>query len=185
MKLTVLQILSLSGFVLFAACGGAQKAATAPTPPPAAPVAEAPAPPPVEAPVVTPPAPQPTVPPGATQLWKDMSKVERADHMKNAVMPKLGPEFAKWEPKHFKGMKCAGCHGAGAKDKTFKMPNPALPKLPTTPEGFKALAEKKPEAMKFMKEEVVPQMAELLGLPPFDMKTHEGFGCGACHEFAK
>jgi ABC-type glycerol-3-phosphate transport system substrate-binding protein len=194
MKLFALRLFALSAVAFLAACGGAQPVPTAPEPaaatvaaePAAVAVAAATTPTIIEAPVVVaPPAPQDTVPPGASALWKDMTKVERADHMKAHVLPTLGPKFAKWDAKHFKDMKCAGCHGAGAKDKTFKMPNPELPKLPSTPEGFKALSEKKPEAVKFMKEVVTPEMQKLLGLPPFDMKTHQGFGCGACHTFAK
>ena len=196
MKLTALHFFAFSGIALLAACGGAPTAATPPVPaaafPPTTapvPVATAPTATTAEVPVVVaPPAPPPpaaTVPPGASRLWRDMTKVERADHMKAFVLPKLGPEFAKWEPKHYKDMKCAGCHGAGAKDKSFKMPNPDLPKLPMTHEGFAELEKKKPEAMKLMKEQVMPQMQKLLGLPPFDMATKQGFGCGACHTFAK
>ena len=59
-------------------------------------------------------------------------------------------------------MKCETCHGEKAMDRKFKMPNPDLPKLPTTPEGFKALSEKKPEATKFMGTQVKPKMAEML-----------------------
>lgn len=197
MNYRALCLVTFSGIALLAACGGAQPTASASEPVVSAPLARlevpapaAPTPTVVEAPpVVVSPAPPPpppaVVPAGASRLWQEMTKVERADHMKNAVLPKLGPEFAKWNPKHFNDMKCAGCHGAGAKDKSFKMPNPDLPKLPMTPEGFKALAEKNPAAMKFMKEQVMPRTAKLLGLPPFDMATHQGFGCGACHTFAK
>jgi hypothetical protein len=34
-----------------------------------------------------------------------------------------------------------------------------------------------------MMERVEPEMATLLGLPPYDPNTHKGFGCGNCHLF--
>lgn len=118
-------------------------------------------------------------PPAAA--WKDMNHEDRAAYMKKTVFPKMKPEFIAFDSKEFGGMNCATCHGQGAKDKTFKMPNPELPKLPSTPEGFKALGEKHPEVMNFMRTKVVPQMAALLGESPYDPKTHQGFGCFECH----
>lgn len=199
MKLKPLHLLTLLGlFTLANACGGAQPAPE-PTPAPAevtptpaptvvSPTAETPpAPPsaPVEAPA---PAPAPaTAKPaaGSTKLWADMSKDEKLEVMRKHVMPKMKEEFAQWEPKHFSNMQCTACHGAGAKDKSFKMPNPDLPKLPANMEGFKKLAADKPEAMKFMKEKVMPETAEMLGLPLYNPATNQGFGCAACHTFAK
>jgi len=101
--------------------------------------------------------------------------------MKSAVMPKLGPMFHDLDAKAYAEPKCTLCHGAGAKDGTFKMPNPALPKLPTTPEGMKKLHDQKPAVVEFMSKQVVPTMANLLGEQPYDMKTQKGFGCFECH----
>jgi hypothetical protein len=76
------------------------------------------------------------------------------------------------------------CHGSGAKDGSFKMPNPELPKL--SPEGgFKKHLDKDPEITKFMMTKVLPNMAELLGTQPYDVKTHLGFGCFGCHSIDK
>lgn len=113
--------------------------------------------------------------------FHDMDHDARAQFMKDAVMPKMRAAFTGWEPDEFRDMKCAACHGAGAKDKTFKMPNPKLPKLPSDPAGWAALAAEEPEAMKFMKEVVVPEMAKLLGEEPYDPATQKGFGCFECH----
>jgi len=113
--------------------------------------------------------------------WKDLTHEERLAYMKSTVMPKMKSEFAAFDAKDFGDMNCATCHGDGAKDKSFKMPNPKLPKLPTTEEGFKKLSEEHPDAVKFMRTKVVPDMAALLGVSPYDPKTHQGFGCFQCH----
>jgi hypothetical protein len=101
--------------------------------------------------------------------------------MKTAVMPKMGSLFHDFDPQKYADAKCGLCHGAGAKDGSFKMPNPDLPKLPATPDGFKKLAQSKPKVMEFMSKSVKPTMASLLGEPELDMKTGKGFGCFECH----
>jgi hypothetical protein len=89
-------------------------------------------------------------------------------------------DFATFDAKHYGGMNCATCHGDGAKNGTFKMPNPKLPKL-NPANGFKKHMDKKPEVTKFMMEKVVPDMAKLLDTQPYDPKTNTGFGCMSCH----
>jgi hypothetical protein len=61
------------------------------------------------------------------------------------------------------------------------MPNAKLPKLPTDREGFMALQQKKPDAVKFMGTVVKPKMAELLGMPEWTPQNQTGFGCYQCH----
>ena len=121
---------------------------------------------------------------GSNKPWKDMSHAERATYMGQVVLPKMKGEFTSWDPK-YASMNCATCHGDGARDGTFKMPNPQLPMLPASPDGFKKLGDAKPDAMKFMGGKVVPDMAALVQEQPFDMQTHQGFGCAECHVMAK
>lgn len=113
--------------------------------------------------------------------WADMNKDQRIDYMKSVVLPRMKVAFTSFNPDRYSGMNCVTCHGDSAADGSFKMPNPRLPKLPATPEGFKLLAEEKPAVMEFMKNEVKPKMASMLGVPDWNPETKSGFGCMECH----
>jgi hypothetical protein len=117
----------------------------------------------------------------APAAFHDMNRDQRMMFMKETVMPAMQAEFQKFDAKRYAEFSCATCHGSGAKSGTFTMPNPELPKLPATPDGFKALGEKHPDMMKFMGEVVKPKMQELLKEEPFDPATGKGFGCMECH----
>lgn len=117
--------------------------------------------------------------------WEHMSKPERKQYMKDVVLPKMKPLMQNFDAKMFKNVNCGTCHGSGAGTGEFKMPNPDLPKLPATREGFEKLNKDKPKMMEFMSKTVKPTMASLLGMKEFDMKTGQGFGCGNCHTSEK
>ena len=127
----------------------------------------------------------PAIPEKAKIDWEKMSKDERKKYMKATVLPAAKKMFAGYDAKKYSKVTCATCHGPGAADGSFKMPNGELPKLPKGPEGFKELAEKKPEMMKFMGETVKPTVAALLGVEPWTMQNPKGFGCVGCHETMK
>lgn len=112
--------------------------------------------------------------------WKGLNKEQRIDHMKKVVMPKMSGVFQGADAKKYADFSCVVCHGPGAKQGKFDMPNPGLPKL-TVGDHKKPFAKHKPEIVKFMGEKVVPAMAEALNVPPFNPETKQGFGCGSCH----
>jgi hypothetical protein len=175
---------------LAAACGGEQPEATQPANPapsamPAPSATEAPAASAAAAATAAPTASAPPAEAAPTQPgpgdWDKWSHEQKLAWMKAAVMPKMGQAFHDYDASKYGDNKCTLCHGDGAKDGSFKMPNPGLPKLPASPAGFKKLAKDKPKILKFMRETVEPQMAALVGEQPFDMKTNKGFGCFECH----
>ena len=163
------------------ACSGAPAPAeVAATPTAPAPLAEdvAPAPEVVAAPSTPVAATEPVAPP---KPFADMTEVEQKDLMKKVVTPVMRKRFQDFDGEHFTKVNCATCHGQGAIEGKFEMPNAELFKLPKTPEGFQKLAADKPKAMAFMKEVVMPAMTTMLGAKPYDPATHEGFACMSCH----
>ncbi len=163
-------------FLTLSACGGAPaEPATPPPPPPAAPE-PAPAATEVPKPAETAAAPEAPPPPPAHDVWKDgMTKDEEIAYMKKNVVPEMGPVFKGYDAKRYAEFSCKTCHGP-----KFKEPKDYLPKL-TFKDGKLTSPANKAEIVKFMGEQVVPHMATAMGMKPFDMTTHTGFGCGGCH----
>ena len=121
-----------------------------------------------------------------SSAWEKMDKDQRKTYMREVVLPKMRQTFAEFNSEEFGRINCKTCHGDGATNESFEMPNPKLPKLPGSTAGFQELMKKDSAAMMFMMKKVKPQMAELLGLPEMDPKTQpDGFGCGNCHTFKK
>ena len=129
--------------------------------------------------------PGPSAPAVKETPWAEMNKEQRIDYMKSTVLPRMKQAFTNFSPDRYGKMNCVTCHGDSAADGSFKMPNPKLPKLPATPDGFKQLAADKPAAMEFMKNEVKPRVASMLGVPEFNPETKTGFGCMECHTTAQ
>jgi hypothetical protein len=121
----------------------------------------------------------------ADLVWKDMNADQRHQFMEETVMPKTKEIFVAFDAAAYKDMNCKTCHGPGAEDGSFEMPNPKIKPLPNTPEAFMAWVQKDEKAGKFaqmMSQQLVPAMAEMLHETPFDPKTGTGdFSCGACH----
>jgi hypothetical protein len=150
-----------------AACGG--KSSPPATAAPAAAPAED------DGPVVGPPQ----------VAWKDMTTEQRGRYMAKVVVPAMEPLFKGFDAKRFADFSCDTCHGKGVEDQTYKMPNPdilALPK-PGDQAAFAPIYEKHPEMVQFMGGKVMPEMARLLGLEPFDYTNPkpDAFGCTGCH----
>ena len=158
-----------------AACGGSSSQPAETTPAPAEPTAAPAEPPPDDGPVVGPPQ----------VAWKDMDKKQRGRYMVKVVMPTMEPLFKEFDGKRFADFTCASCHGKGAADQSFKMPNPDILALPgpDKPDDFKPIYEKNPKMVEFMGGKVMPEMAKLLGREPFDYKNPkpDQFGCLQCH----
>jgi hypothetical protein len=116
--------------------------------------------------------------------WAKMDTAAKKKYMKTTVLPTMKKLFVAFDKKRYSAMNCTTCHGKQAVEKNeLKMPSAELPKLPqpTDRAGFMALAEKKPEAAKFMGTQVKPTMAALLGKPEWSETAPDGFGCYGCH----
>ncbi len=170
-----LSIVVASTFALAAACGGGQPEPVAPEPTPEpAPMPE-PAPEPEAAPESE-AAPEPAAPP----KWAEMNHEQKVEHMKSVVMPKMTAVFQEFDGKKYKEFGCPTCHGEGAKEGKFEMPNKKLPKL-SSKNSFAKHMKKGRKVTEFMMQKVTPEMAGTLGTEPFNPETKKGFGCGGCH----
>ena len=125
---------------------------------------------------------------GATPVtetaWHQKAPDQKLEHMKAVIFPAAKADFQQYDATKYADFKCTTCHGAAAKERGFKMPNPDLPPLPTTPEGWGKLKADKPKALEFMHAWSV-KMAGFQGEAPFDPATGKGFGCMECHTMAK
>lgn len=121
-------------------------------------------------------------PASAPAAFRDMNHDQKLAYMKDVVMPTMQKTFAAFDAKKFGDTTCKLCHGKGADDGDFDMPNAELPKLPDE-EHFPAYMNEGDHMkwVKFMSETVTPQMADLLHEKKFDMATKTGFSCAACH----
>ena len=95
--------------------------------------------------------------------------------MKKNIVPAMGPVFQGRDATRYADFGCKTCHGPEYKD-----PHEFLPHL-TVKNGKLLAFTEKPAIAKFMAESVEPKMADAMGLPHWDEKTHQGFGCGGCH----
>jgi len=111
--------------------------------------------------------------------WETMTHEEKLAYMKDAVLPAEAPLFREYDSKRFAEIKCRTCHGAGADDGTYRMPNPALPQV--VPGEIYAMEKTDPKVFRFMQDVLVPRTAALLGMPEWSHKTMSGFGCFRCH----
>lgn len=113
--------------------------------------------------------------------WKDLTKKEKAAYMKAVVLPRMAALLKSIDGEEFAEVKCATCHGADAKEVGFEMPNGLHP-LPADETLMEAARKADPDLAEAMAKKVVPEMARLLGQPPYDPATGQGLGCFACHE---
>ena len=117
------------------------------------------------------------------KLWANMNAKEHYAYMEGTVLPAMKTIFETYDPKRYAKMDCGTCHGADAKAREFKMPNPELPKLSGVGD-FAAARKQYPGAVEFMMLSVESTMASLLQEPVYNAKTHKGFGCFRCHTHA-
>jgi hypothetical protein len=116
------------------------------------------------------PAPLPDVP------FDQLDHDQRAQFMKEKVVPTMAPIFQAYDAKKYAEFGCKTCHGEGAAKGEFHMPNDKLPKL-----DFNDMSPWKQEALVWMNTKVKPTMAQLLKQPEMSKEHPDGFGCLECH----
>ncbi len=115
----------------------------------------------------------------APASWAEMNHEQKIDFMKTSVMPTMKAMFQEFAPDHYAEFGCDTCHGEGAADGSFEMPNPQL--FPLTEAYFGAPPAEHQAVLQFMGEKVKPTMANLLGESEWSPENPEGFGCWSCH----
>lgn len=121
--------------------------------------------------------PKPTDIPGPSQSWESMSHADRELYMTTTVLPHMRETFVGFDPERFADFDCETCHVTGAAAGTYEMPDPGIPKLSRLHFG-RDHQRKHPETVRFMWEQVEPQMSAMLGGP----KGQRGFNCRDCHQ---
>jgi cytochrome c553 len=117
-----------------------------------------------------------SAPPASTIWSKELTNDQRTAFMSANVVPAMGPVFQGRDATRYAEFGCKTCHGPAN-----RRPQDFLPKLAMKNGEFVAFTEQ-PEITKFMAAQVVPKMAAAMGQPPYDPRTHQGFGCLGCHD---
>lgn len=95
-----------------------------------------------------------------------------------AVYPRMKALFQAHDAKEYAIFRCQTCHGDDMERAGFRMPN-SLYALPES-DPVKAALEYDPATAKFMVDQVVPAMKELLGKN--DPAVEARSGCLSCHQ---
>ncbi|MBI2395272.1 MAG: hypothetical protein HYV09_37230 [Deltaproteobacteria bacterium] len=108
--------------------------------------------------------------------WSAMTPQQKHDYMTEVVMPEVKRVFVAFDPHAYPKADCTLCHG---KDEDSKMPNPDLLLEPEAVVQRDAPAPD--ETLAFMRDQVTPMMARLLGRALSGPTAPKGFDCWGCH----
>lgn len=102
--------------------------------------------------------------------YNHMTVEQKNFYMTTVVLPTMSAKFKDFDGETYANFSCGTCHGTGATDGTYSMPNADLYELPL--DSFPQPEDGSYEA--FMYEEVLPTMTDLL--------DQEGTAsCESCH----
>jgi hypothetical protein len=118
------------------------------------------------------------IPEGQSKPWAEMDESERMEHMSTVVLPRMQAVFQGHDPKRFADFSCATCHGSGAANGDFHMPNESLPVLDAA-NFYKKPRKEHPEMVKLMWKKVEPAMGEALAVT-YGLGGAE-IACQSCH----
>ena len=112
----------------------------------------------------------------AAKSWDDLNGDEKRKVMVDKVMPAMKPLFQAYNAQAYAKFGCKTCHGANAAAAEFKMPNGIKPLDPTNMPSSTSADPQIAQAAKFMAEQVVPKMSEILGTPVTCFSCHGTVG---------
>ena len=119
------------------------------------------------------------IPEGQDKPWAEMDHGERMAHMSTVVLPRMQPVFIGHDAERFADFSCATCHGTGAANGDFEIPNPNLPHLDAA--GlYKKHRKESPDITKLMWKEVEPTFAEALA-QTYGLGYDAQVKCSTCH----
>ena len=101
---------------------------------------------------------------------------KKMEFMASTVVPEMAKVFQAHSADDYAEFQCSTCHGEDFQAVDYKMPN-SLYALPAT-DTIKQASDYDAEATKFMVDQVVPKMAELLGQSVDDPAQY----CFSCHQ---
>ncbi|MBK6916394.1 MAG: hypothetical protein IPH07_03240 [Deltaproteobacteria bacterium] len=114
--------------------------------------------------------------PGAPGVaWHDKTHKQRMEFMGLEVLPKMKKSFQAYDASGFGTFKCETCHGKSGKDKGYEMPNDLMGLDKADP--IKSGKDYDEKVTKFMVEQVVPEMAAIMG----EKVDNVGAYCMECH----
>ena len=117
--------------------------------------------------------------PESKQTWQEKTREQRMDWMGLEVFPKMRGAFVEFDSQEYSAFACQTCHGSDMEMVDFKMPNKLFSLSKT--DTLSGAKDYDAETTQFMVEVVVPEMAKLLDMEPYDPDTQKGFGCFGCH----
>jgi hypothetical protein len=110
--------------------------------------------------------------------WAKKTRQQRLEFMGKVVYPRMRQLFRTYDPEQYEGFRCQTCHGDDMEKRNYAMPN-SLYSLPEA-DPMKEAESYDPRIAKFMADQVLPTMAEMLGIPA-GSKSAVGFSCFNCH----
>lgn len=119
------------------------------------------------------------IPEGQDKPWTELEHEERLSHMGDVVMPKLQAIFEGHDAERFSDFSCATCHGNGATDGSFAMPNPNLPTLDAS-NMYKKHRKESPAMTKLMWKQVEPALADSIA-QTYGLSDDAQVKCSSCH----
>jgi hypothetical protein len=118
--------------------------------------------------------------------WASLDFEGKRALMVEQVMPEMGTAFREFNAEEYAEFTCATCHMENFQEVNFSMPNGLAPLNPADIPGLgESSDENVARTAQFMFQTVTPGMVRILGVEPYNMETHQGFGCLSCHATAE